>query len=67
MSRFINWRNLKTLVVARVEKEDNYVVLYSADDAYRVFATLNCSARVGDTITYEPYNESFGFWTDMGE
>jgi hypothetical protein len=55
---------IATLIVTRIEPQDDRVLLYGARRDYHVIASGRESAalRVGDTIAYEPYEATFGWF-----
>jgi hypothetical protein len=68
MRRHLPWDKPKGLVIRRIEREHDRVLLFgtSADDLYHVIAPPQFSGQVGDTVLYEPDGVNFG-WLYTGE
>ena len=49
-----------TMRIKKLEKNSDRAILFGDNEEFRVFASLPCSANVGDTIEYDTYGFGVG-------
>ena len=59
--------NLETLIVSRIVIEAGRILLYGHANYpdYHIIARVDCDAKVGDEIRYEPDGWNFGWFVSV--
>jgi hypothetical protein len=62
-------KEMSKLVVTRVEKEEDRVLLYGHEkwSDYCIICKPDVDIKVGDTVEYEPYGYNFGWFKQKVE